>query len=121
MKKITSVLLLAFSMFAFNNCLLFNMLSLNPGHEKGSVAAGRITDAAIKQDLISYTVILGRPSVSILSIIADDLAGIEPGKYYKTKEVDACISEINSLGWVISGGLAAATCNIQPDNILLDP
>ncbi|MDH5654667.1 MAG: TIGR04452 family lipoprotein [Spirochaetia bacterium] len=122
MKKMFFTLILSVSILASgNSCILFNVLGLNPGHEKGSVAAGRIQDEAILIDLIFS---IGT-RISILSFLADKMAGIDPGAYYKTREVDACIDAMWGFwGWFFSAGIAAAledACSLQPDNIILDP
>ena len=116
MKKTFMAVFLSLTILFSNGCLLFNVLGLNPGHEKGTVAAARIQEKAITMSLLRRT---GFP----LAFMADTLAGIKPNSYYKTRDVDACIDKMYSLEGVLLGsGLTAKfLCDIPEDNILLDP
>ena len=79
-----------------------NQVGLNPGHETGQDAA-----------LCPYC---GRDQ--------SRHAGIDREKYYKTREVDTCIQEILTLkmpGAFLGPAFTAQQCDLQPDNILLDP
>ena len=119
MKRIIAILV----MFLFaSNCILLNTINLNPGHEKGNLARDRIIDAAIAADLLSYTLLTRSPGLSVFSLIADDLAGIEPSAYYKSSDVDDCIAQIYGLpGIAICGGFAALICDLKKDNLVYDP
>ena len=121
MKKTFTILLLTILILSGSRCIFFNQTGLNPGHEKGFVASRRIQEAAIIQDAVFYNIIAGRPSVSILAAVSHRIAGISHGEYYKTEEVDKCISDIQSMGTFLSGGIAASTCNLKPDQDFFDP
>lgn len=89
--------------FSLTNCLILNPAGATIDREKGSVVASRITDAAIQTDLINSTVLAGRPSVSILSLLAGDLANIDSAKYYVKADVDQCVSEIQGFKGFLLG------------------
>jgi small lipoprotein (TIGR04452 family) len=104
MKKI---LTLVIAVVVFSNCLLLNPLGLNVGREKGSEVADRMVTAAITADLTSSALVssLIRTNVvfiSIFSLIADDIAGIEEDKYYIKSDVDACVSDIEKQGIILN-------------------
>lgn len=100
MKKI---LTLVIAVVVFSNCLLLNPLGLNVGREKGSEVADRMVTAAITADLISSVIFSAAYRVNIVyvsvgSLIADDIAGIEEDKYYIKSDVDKCVKDIEDLG-----------------------
>ncbi|MDH5654668.1 MAG: TIGR04452 family lipoprotein [Spirochaetia bacterium] len=131
MKKVFFTSILSVSILASgSSCILFNVLGLNPGHEKGSVAASRIQSEAILIDIIrvsAISTVIGVPFSSplVLSLLADKLANIDPDAYYKTREIDECINAM----WTIVGltfGTAYVikvneACEIDADNAILDP
>lgn len=121
MKKFLVLGILLFTII-FNNCIILNPIGLNSGREKGSEAADRIVNAAILTDLINSTVFTRRANVSILSLIADDIANIDPDKYYIKSTVDECVSEISgSSGFLIGSFLTNIFyCNdLKTDGVLL--
>ena len=122
-KFVKRAAMLAACLLVFQSCILLNVLHLNPGHEKGDVAGDRIIDAAIVTDLVNSMIVLRTPMISIFSFIADDLAGIDPGKYYRTSEVDACVDAIGGMQGDILGSLLTnlLVCDIKADNVILGP
>ncbi|AOP35391.1 hypothetical protein A0128_17015 [Leptospira tipperaryensis] len=124
MKTLFSRILILLLLSQVYNCLLFDTLGIAPGRIKGSEAAGQIKDAAIVTDLINSTILSGRATVSILSILADQLAGIKSdGKYVKS-EVDDCIAEIKGLSGYLIGApltiLLQSKCSLKEDKVILD-
>ena len=99
--------------FSLTNCLVLNPLGANLDREKGSVAAGRITDAAIQTDLINSTVLAGRASISILSLLAADIAKIESEKYYVKSDVDQCVEDITGFKGFVLGSLITNIISCQ--------
>ncbi|XDD48485.1 TIGR04452 family lipoprotein [Leptospira sp. WS39.C2] len=106
-------LLLGAIALSLTNCLVLNPLGANLDREKGSVAAGRITDAAIQTDLINSTLLAGRASVSILSLLAGDIANIESDKYYIKSDVDKCVDEITGFKGFVFGSLISNIISCQ--------
>ncbi|TGM77837.1 TIGR04452 family lipoprotein [Leptospira bouyouniensis] len=99
--------------FSLTNCLVLNPLGANLDREKGSVAAGRITDAAIQTDLINSTVLSGRATISILSLLAADIAKIESEKYYVKSDVDQCVEDITGFKGFVLGSLITNIISCQ--------
>lgn len=99
--------------FSLTNCLVLNPLGANLDREKGSVAAGRITDAAIQTDLINSTILAGRASISILSLLAADIAKIESEKYYVKSDVDQCVEDITGFKGFVLGSLITNIISCQ--------
>jgi len=121
MKKFLILGILLFTII-FNNCIILNPIGLNSGREKGSEAADRIVNAAILTDLINSTVFTRRANVSILSLIADDIANIDPDKYYIKSTVDECVSEISGASGFLIGSFLTNIfyCNdLKTDGVLL--
>ncbi|TGL57162.1 TIGR04452 family lipoprotein [Leptospira ognonensis] len=112
---------------SLSGCAILNPVGLNADREKGSEAATRIRSAAITTDLANSLVLTGgrSASVSILSLIADDLANIDPSKYYVKSDVDGCVKDIRGLtGFLLGATLTnLISCqDLKKDGILLgDP
>ena len=110
-----------------SGCIVMNEtgLSKSLGHVKGSEAASDIQNAAILADLTSLTTRLGGvPTVSLLSIVADKVAGIDRSAYYKERDVKACTNEINDVFhrlFFTGGGSVLFFCDLKPDSSLWDP
>ena len=99
-----------------SGCLAVNMVGLSPGHEKGVDAAGRILEAALLSDAIASQ---GR-NFSVVSLLADIIAGIDPDAYYETAKVDECVENVKVYGLFLGGGLSVAVfCNLEADGILI--
>ncbi|HMV42481.1 MAG TPA: TIGR04452 family lipoprotein [Leptospiraceae bacterium] len=113
MKKLILSIL---SIYIFSQCVILNPIGLNSDRIKGTEAASKIRSAAITQDLLLSVAFLGRPIISILSILADDIAGIDGSKYYLESEVNSCISKIRGFeGFLLGAGLTvAASCKLKP-------
>ena len=113
--------------FVATNCLILNPLGLHSDREKGSEASGRIIDAAITTDIVNSVILSGGrgAGISILSLIADDIAGIEDDKYYVSSTVDECIDGIRGFtGFLLGSAIAnVLSCgDLKTDGILLgDP
>ncbi|TGM07272.1 TIGR04452 family lipoprotein [Leptospira barantonii] len=124
MKKHIHKILLVFLLLQVYNCLIFDTLGVAPGRIKGSEAANNVRDAAIVTDLINSTILSGRSSVSILSLLADQLAGIKSDGTYVKSEVDDCVAEIKGLsGYVIGSALTIvlqSKCSLKADKVFLD-
>ncbi|WP_411823585.1 TIGR04452 family lipoprotein [Leptospira sp. 'Mane'] len=108
---------------SITNCLILNPVGLNVDREKGSEAADRIRQAAITADLTNSLILSGgrTAGISILSLIADDIAGIDPAKYYVKSDVDSCVKEIKGLtGFVLGSAIAnILSCqNLKKDGYL---
>ncbi|EQA43710.1 hypothetical protein LEP1GSC050_1548 [Leptospira broomii serovar Hurstbridge str. 5399] len=100
---ISSAIVLA---FAFANCAVLDPTGFTYDRIKGDKAASKITDAAITTDLVNSTILNGKASVSILSILASDIAGIDPTKYYKESVVNQCVTDIKGVkGYLIGSTL----------------
>ncbi|MBM9590680.1 TIGR04452 family lipoprotein [Leptospira sp. 201903075] len=99
--------------FSLTNCLILNPAGATIDREKGSVVASRITDAAIQTDLINSTVLAGRPSISLISLLAGDIASIDPAKYYVKADVDQCIADIQGFKGFLLGSLVANIISCQ--------
>ncbi len=112
---------------AFTGCAILNPIGLNSDREKGNEAASRIKLAAITTDLVnSFFITAGRSaSISIFSLIADDIAKIEPAKYYVKSDVDNCVKEIQGFTGLLFGATITniISCqNLKTDGLLLgDP
>ncbi|GBF44209.1 hypothetical protein LPTSP2_35120 [Leptospira ellinghausenii] len=106
-------LLLGAIALSLTNCLVLNPLGATIDREKGSVAAGRITDAAIQTDLVNSTLLAGRASISILSLLAGDIANIESDKYYVKADVDKCVDEITGFKGFVLGSLITNIISCQ--------
>lgn len=89
---------------SLTNCLVLNPAGASLDREKGSVAAGRITDAAIVADIVNRAIGLGS-GLSIVTLLASDIAKIESDKYYIKSDVDACVNDINGLKGYALGSL----------------
>jgi small lipoprotein (TIGR04452 family) len=124
MKKYTVLGILLFSI-VLSNCIILNPIGLNSGREKGSEAADRIVNAAILSDLINSSLLVGRAQISILSLIADDVASVDPSKYYIKSTVDECVDEITGFRGFLFGSFIAniLSCgNLETDGVILgDP
>lgn len=122
MKKTLSIILV---LFVLGQCVILDPLGLTNDRIKGSEAASQIRSAAITQDLLLGIVLIGRPIISVWSIVADKLAGIDSGAYYLKSDVNKCVSDIKGFkGFVIGSTLTVLTsCKLdKPDGILLgDP
>ncbi|MCW7467399.1 TIGR04452 family lipoprotein [Leptospira levettii] len=106
---------------SLTNCLVLNPLGASLDREKGSVAAGRITDAALQADIVNRTIGLGN-GISIITFLASDIAKIESDKYYIKSDVDACVNDINGLKGYALGSLIPniISCqNINSDGYLI--
>lgn len=99
--------------FSLTNCLVLNPVGATLDREKGSEAASRITDAAIQTDLVRSVIISGSLSISILSLVAADVAKIESDKYYIKSDVDQCINDIQGFKGVALGSLVANIISCQ--------
>ncbi len=101
-----------------------NTSGLNMDRRKGSEAASQIKSAAITQDLLISIALPGRPTVSILSLLADKLASIDPGATYCKPEVNKCISAIKGAsGFILGSSLTImldAACDLKADKTILD-
>ncbi|EQA51712.1 lipoprotein [Leptospira kmetyi] len=124
MKKHIHKILIVFLLLQVYNCLIFDTLGVTPGRIKGSEASNNIRDAAIVTDLINSTILTGRSSVSILSLLADQLAGIKSDGTYVKSEVDDCVAEIKGLsGYLIGSALTIvlqSKCSLKADKVFLD-
>ncbi|XDD44589.1 TIGR04452 family lipoprotein [Leptospira sp. WS60.C2] len=109
-------LILSALALSLTNCLILNPLGATIDREKGSEAAGRITDAAIQTDLINSTLLSGRASISILSLIAGDIAKIESEKYYIKADVDKCVEDIRGFKGFLVGSLITNIISCQDIN-----
>ncbi|EPG75253.1 hypothetical protein LEP1GSC058_2137 [Leptospira fainei serovar Hurstbridge str. BUT 6] len=95
-----------FLLIAFANCAVLDPVGLTYDRIKGDKAASKITDAAITTDLVNSAILNGRASVSILTILASDIAGIDPTKYYKESVVNQCVTDIKGVkGYLIGSTL----------------
>ncbi|MCW7473184.1 TIGR04452 family lipoprotein [Leptospira levettii] len=106
---------------SLTNCLVLNPLGASLDREKGSVAAGRITDAALQADIVNRAIGLGS-GISIVTFLASDIAKIESDKYYIKSDVDACVNDINGLKGYALGSLIPniISCqNINSDGYLI--
>lgn len=101
--------------FSLTNCLILNPLGATLDREKGSEAAGRITDAAITADIVNRALGLGN-GLSILSFLASDIAKIESEKYYIKSDVDACVNDINGLKGYALGSVIPNILSCQDIN-----
>ncbi|MBL0953966.1 MULTISPECIES: TIGR04452 family lipoprotein [Leptospira] len=106
-------LLLGAIALSFTNCLVLNPLGATIDREKGSVAAGRITDAAIQTDLVNSTLLAGRPAISLITLLASDIAKIESDKYYVKADVDQCIDDITGFKGFVLGSLITNIISCQ--------
>lgn len=110
-----------------SGCIVVNETGLGKslGHVKGTQAASEIQNAAILADLSRLTALNGgRPTVSVVSLVADKVAGIKPNAYYKERDVKACTKEINNIWhWLFftGGGSVLFFCDLKPDSSLWDP
>lgn len=124
MKTLFNRILILLFLSQVYNCILFDTLGIAPGRIKGSEASGEIRDAAIVTDLINSTILSGRATVSILSILSDQLAGIKSDGVYIKSEVDDCIAEIKGLsGYLIGAPLTIvlqSKCSLKEDKVILD-
>ncbi|BDA77760.1 hypothetical protein LPTSP3_g06900 [Leptospira kobayashii] len=115
--------LILFVVISMSNCVLLNPVGLNIDREKGSEAASRIREAAITIDLVNTLAATGgrAAGISILSLIADDIAGIDAAKYYVRSDVDSCVKDIKGLtGFVVGSTIAnLISCrNLKTDGYL---
>lgn len=121
MKKIILGILLS---TMISSCAILNPIGLTSGRISGSEAADKIINAAILQDLINSSAIYGRVYISIFSLIADSLAGINPTGYYLESEVDDCVSEINGATGFLFGStltiLIQSKCSLEEDKSIMD-
>ncbi|PJZ44155.1 TIGR04452 family lipoprotein [Leptospira brenneri] len=99
--------------FSLTNCLVLNPVGATLDREKGSEAASRITDAAIKTDLVNSVVLVGRPIVSLYSLVAADIAKIESDKYYIKSDVDQCVTDIQGFKGFLLGSLVTNIISCQ--------
>ncbi|TGK54451.1 TIGR04452 family lipoprotein [Leptospira kanakyensis] len=98
---------------SLTNCVILNPLGATIDREKGSEAASRITDAAIQADLVRAIVLVGRPDITLLSLVAADIAKIESDKYYVKSDVDQCVSDIQGFKGVVLGPTVANIISCQ--------
>ncbi|ABZ95875.1 TIGR04452 family lipoprotein [Leptospira biflexa] len=91
--------------FSLTNCLVLNPLGANLDREKGSVAAGRITDAAIQADIVNGILLSGRGNLTLVTFLAADIAKIESEKYYVKSDIDQCVESINGIKGYALGAL----------------
>lgn len=107
--------LMIMAIVLIGNCAILNPIGLNSGRIKGDEAKSKIQETAILNDVLLSTAFFGSPTVSLLTILAPQLSGIDPGKYYLEKDVNKCISDLNSIGLLLLGqGITAALCDLQP-------
>lgn len=99
--------------FSLTNCLILNPAGATIDREKGSEAASRITDAAIQTDLVRYVALTGRPDISLLSLVAADIAKIESQKYYIKADVDQCITDIQGFKGIVLGPAVTTIISCQ--------
>ncbi|MCG6146224.1 TIGR04452 family lipoprotein [Leptospira bandrabouensis] len=99
--------------FSLTNCLVLNPVGATIDREKGTEVASKITDAAIQTDLINSTILVGRPFISIYSLVAADIAKIESDKYYIKADVDQCISDIKGFKGFVFGSAIANILSCQ--------
>ncbi|MBM9547470.1 TIGR04452 family lipoprotein [Leptospira sp. 201903074] len=99
--------------FSLTNCLILNPAGATIDREKGSVAASRITDAAIQTDLVRSIILIGRADISILSLVAPDIANIQSEKYYVKADIDQCITDIQGFKGVVLGPTIANIISCQ--------
>ncbi len=124
MRIILTILLLGISL---SGCAILNPVGLSLDREKGSDVASRIKDAAITTDIANSLVITGGRgiTVTIFSLVADDLANIDPAKYYIKSDVDNCVNDIRGLTGLLIGATLTnlISCDkLKSDGILLgDP
>jgi small lipoprotein (TIGR04452 family) len=96
---------------------------LSVGREKGSDVADRIVNAAVISDLLCFALLTRGQltGVSLLSLIADDLAGIEADKYYIKSDIDKCVENMeNYFLWFVASPLVPIiSCqNLKKDGII---
>ncbi len=108
-------------------CVLIDNLGLGAGRIKGSEAKAQINDAVLNAAVL-YAVVTQPPNllgIYVLGglldqIITQAVAGIDNGKYYKQKDVDACVRNILSLFMLTDGFIAfALTCDMPEDPLIL--
>ncbi|TGK14165.1 TIGR04452 family lipoprotein [Leptospira fluminis] len=103
------------------NCAVLDPIGFTYDRVKGDVASNEIQNAAITTDLVNSAILSGKATVSILSVIAGDVAGIDPTKYYKKSVVDQCVSDIKGFkGYLIGSTLTIVTScqKIEADGLI---
>ena len=107
-----------------SQCVVINETDNNADRILGTLVASEITNAAILADLVNTSLANGQASISVLTLLADRIAGINRGAYYYEPEVDACTDKIRSLtGFVLGSTLSVlllSECNLEPDKYLFD-
>ncbi|TGK06762.1 TIGR04452 family lipoprotein [Leptospira semungkisensis] len=113
---------------ALGNCAVLDPIGISSNRVKGSAARKQIKDAVTQTDtsILSFS---GAPSsvaaqVALLdSTIAASLAKVDDGKYYKKDDVDGCVKEINTVGFLFLGALNTVVldskCDLKADGIVI--
>ncbi|MCR1795924.1 TIGR04452 family lipoprotein [Leptospira sp. id769339] len=108
--------------FNFSNCSLLNEAGLADDRQKGSEVKQRIQDAVNTYVAISasYDPSVLTASNALLNAQASSLVGINSGDYYHKSDVDGCISEIQTWGYLIRspGFIAMLQCHLKPANLI---
>ncbi|MEI1280488.1 MULTISPECIES: TIGR04452 family lipoprotein [Leptospira] len=114
------VRLTLFLCFSFYDCNLLNEAGLADDRLKGSEVKQRIQDAVNTYVAVaaSYDPSVLTASNALLNAQASSLAGINSGDYYHKSDVDKCISEIQTWGYLIRspGFIAMIQCHLKPSS-----
>lgn len=121
MKLIKKMILIGLGLLVLNlstNCILLNALGASDSIS-GTETADRITNAAITADLLwSFG-----GGVSLLSLLAGDIAGIDTGSYYKEEDVEKCEDAINGILHIYlnSGAIVLfnGECSLEADGPII--
>ena len=120
--RITTVIIIIF--FHLSNCILINQTSTSVDRIKGKDAGAMIINAAVTTDFINTIVLYGKPYISVTSLLADIITGINSDDYYIKSEVKNCVNAINGISGFLIGSLFTLyiidECNITPDHQLID-
>ncbi|PJZ68382.1 hypothetical protein CH373_05870 [Leptospira perolatii] len=125
MKKLLSIFFFVMGA-SLSNCVALDVTGLS-GSIKGTEAAQRINDAALKTDIISFAV-MGQSDFFISSLFTAEAAKIEPDKYYKKADVDECIENIKTINVkvIVLLGVpltpfqtALFTCSLKPNGLVI--
>lgn len=112
------ILILFYSLIT--SCNLLNEAGLADDRLKGSEVKQRIQDAVNTYVAVaaSYDPSVLTASNALLNAQASSLAGINSGDYYDKSDVDSCISEIQTWGYLIRspGFIAMIQCHLKPAN-----
>lgn len=124
MLKPMKIFLFSFLFILCSQCVVFNETDNNADRILGTLVASKITNAAILADLVNTSLANGQASISILTLLADRIAGINRSAYYYEPEVDACTDKIRSLtGFVLGSTLSVlllSECDLEPDRYFFD-